>query len=111
MNERIRELAEQTLFDIGQIMAEILCPDYDGEELNILVDAYNTLPKEIRHGTVEILRKRQEKFTQLIVQECVQRLRQEGELATIQAFVGSTYKYAYMNEAANIVKKHFGVEE
>ena len=52
-----------------------------------------------------------EKFAELIVQECVQRLRQEGELATIQAFVGSTYKYAYMNEAANIVKKHFGVEE
>ena len=51
-----------------------------------------------------------EKFAELIVEELVQRLRFEGELATIQAFVGSIYKTAYMNEAANIVKQHFGVE-
>ena len=52
-----------------------------------------------------------EKFAELIVRELVQRLRFEGELATIQAFVGSIYKTAYMHEAANIVKQHFGVEE
>jgi hypothetical protein len=81
MNERIRELYNQTRNEIS-IRDGVLTP-----------------------GAIR------DKFAELIVQECVQRLRQEGELATIQAFVGSTYKYAYMNEAANIVKKHFGVEE
>ena len=50
------------------------------------------------------------KFAELIVKECEQRLRKEGELAKIQAFTGSEYKFAYMNQAANIVKQHFGVE-
>lgn len=50
------------------------------------------------------------KFAELIVRECEQRLRKEGELAKIQAFTGSEYKFAYMNQAANIVKQHFGVE-
>ena len=50
------------------------------------------------------------KFAELIVRECEQRLRKEGELAKIQAFTGSEYKFAYINQAANIVKQHFGVE-
>ena len=45
-----------------------------------------------------------------IVMECEKRLREEGNLAKIQAFTGSTYKFAYMHDAANIVKQHFGVE-
>ena len=49
-----------------------------------------------------------EKFAELIVQECVTQLRKEGERAKIQAFTGSTYKFTYMNEAANIIKRHFG---
>lgn len=51
-----------------------------------------------------------EKFAELIVEECVQRLRKEGELVKIQAFTGATYKFAYMNESANIIKQHFGIE-
>lgn len=52
-----------------------------------------------------------EKFAELIVLECVTILREEGELAKIQASTSSTYKYFHMNEAANIVKQYFGVEE
>jgi hypothetical protein len=52
-----------------------------------------------------------EKFVELIVLDCEKLLRKEGERAKIQAFTGSTYKFAYMNEAANIVKRHFGVEK
>lgn len=49
-----------------------------------------------------------EMFANLIVQECVTQLRKEGERAKIQAFTGSTYKFTYMNEAANVIKRHFG---
>ena len=54
-----------------------------------------------------------ELFAKLIVQECVKRLRFEGELGKIQAIAGrsGTYKIAFMNQAANILKEHFGVEE
>ena len=51
-----------------------------------------------------------ENFAELIVRECVTQLRREGERAKIQAFTGSTYKFTYMNEAANVIKRHFGVE-
>ena len=52
-----------------------------------------------------------DKFVELIARDCEDRLRKEGERAKIQAFTGSTYKFTYMNDAANIIKRHFGVEE
>ncbi len=51
-----------------------------------------------------------EKFVELIARDCEKVLREEGERAKIQAFTGSTYKFTYMNEAANVIKRHFGVE-
>ena len=51
-----------------------------------------------------------EKFVEVIVRECEKLLREEGERAKIQAFTGSTYKFTYMNEAANVIKRHFGIE-
>jgi hypothetical protein len=51
-----------------------------------------------------------EKFVEVIVRECEKVLREEGERAKIQAFTGSTYKFTYMNEAANVIKRHFGIE-
>ena len=51
-----------------------------------------------------------ENFAEFIVRECVTQLRREGGRAKIQAFTGSTYKFTYMNEAANVIKRHFGVE-
>lgn len=50
-----------------------------------------------------------EKFAKLIIEESMTRLKEEGNLAEIQAFVGSTYKYGYMYQAADIIKQHFGV--
>jgi len=98
MNERIKELFHQATFEEDRIVNGIYYPyiplQFAGElcRLSVTSEQYH-------------------KFAELIVKDCVQRLRQEGELATIQAFVGSTYKFAYMNEAANIIKQHFGVEE
>ena len=83
MNERIQELG---------VAAGLIVEEWDGFNRRQLNPA-------------------EQKFAELIVEECVQRLRQEGQLATIQAFAGSTYKFAYMNNAANIIKQHFGVEE
>ena len=51
-----------------------------------------------------------ENFAEFIVRECEKLLRKEGERAKIQAFTGSTYKFTYMNEAANVIKRHFGIE-
>ena len=51
-----------------------------------------------------------ENFAELIVRDCEKLLREEGERAKIQAFTGSTYKFTYMNEAANVIKRHFGVK-
>ena len=89
MNDRIRQLAEQAGFEITPW----------GNE---------SVPCVHQEGPIDV---ELEKFAELIVRELVQRLRFEGELATIQAFVGSIYKTAYMHEAANIVKQHFGVDE
>ena len=82
MNERIRELAEQAYKEVIKNTPSFL----------VTKESY------------------EQKFAELIVRECEQRLRKEGELAKIQAFTGSEYKFAYMNQAANIVKQHFGVE-
>lgn len=68
MNKLIEKLAERSLFDVDQILAEILCPDHDGVELG---DAWNKLPEEVRRETVEILIKRQEEFVKLVVRDCV----------------------------------------
>ena len=53
------------------------------------------------------------KFAELIVKECVDGLRLEGELGKIQTVSGPSgiYKLAFMNEAANIIKEHFGIEK
>ena len=83
MNERIKELTEQA-------RKALAIDAMSGGEFNM--KAY------------------EQKFAELIVKECEQRLRKEGELAKIQAFAGSEYKFAYMNQAAYIVKQHFGVE-
>lgn len=69
MNEKIEKLALKCEFDIGQIMAEILCPQ--DEDLDILHKEWNKLPKETRHSIVSFLEERQEKFAELIVRECM----------------------------------------
>ena len=91
MNEQIKKLAEQAGFYFYDMH------NVNGEDLGETIEADSWTAAE--------------KFAKLIVRECEQRLRKEGELAKIQASTGSEYKFAYMNQAANIVKQHFGVEE
>jgi hypothetical protein len=106
MNERIKELAGQASFDVGQIMAEILCPDYYGAELYKLVDAYTALPKEVKSETVEIIRKKQEKFAELIIRDCMDAV--DGY--TKERAFGTHYD-AVEQIAALFGIKHNGVEE
>jgi hypothetical protein len=52
-----------------------------------------------------------DKFAELIVRECVDVLRQDGELAKMQCVPSATYTYAALNRGANVVRDHFGIEE
>lgn len=55
----------------------------------------------------------EEKFAELIVKDCMERLRQEGRLGKIQLVSEpyNTYKFAAMYDAAIILKDHFGIKE
>lgn len=50
-------------------------------------------------------------FGEILVRECIEVLRQDGELAKIQAVPSATYTYAALNRGANVVRDHFGIEE
>jgi hypothetical protein len=52
-------------------------------------------------------------FAELIVKECIERLRQEGRLGTIQLVAQPypLYKFAAMYDAANILQDHFGIDK
>ena len=102
MNERIKELAEQAGFSSG---AMINIGTGEAEELWI---RYNENEDREEFPNSKMM----QKFAELIVQECADILRQEGELAKIQALAGPypVYKLAAMNEAANRIKQHFGVK-
>lgn len=71
MNERIQALAEQADFGADQIISEVVGPVYSGPEMHKVVDAYLALPLEIRTRITATLKKNQEKFVELIVNECV----------------------------------------
>jgi hypothetical protein len=51
-----------------------------------------------------------EKFAQLIVRECANRLRSEVEFGKAQMTTANAYKLAFMSQASDIIEKHFGVE-
>lgn len=74
----IEDIAQECSFDVGQIMADVLCPDYDGPELSQLVDVFNKLPQEVRGDIVEMIGKRQQEFAQAIVQQCVDVVNEVG---------------------------------
>ena len=87
MNERIKQLAEQaeeyaSQFAYAQTIGH---PGYK-EEFN-------------------------EKFAQLLVQECANRLRSEVEFGKAQMTTANAYKLAFMSQAADIIEKHIGVEK
>ena len=48
-----------------------------------------------------------DKFAQNIINECINVLRQQGEIAKIQLDPNSTTRYAMLNFSANVIKEHF----
>jgi DNA primase len=46
-------------------------------------------------------------FADIVIKDCIARLRAEGELAKIQLDPNSTVRFADMNHAANIIRDHF----
>lgn len=68
MSERIKELAAQAKFDVGQIIAEVICPDC--KDADVVGNAWNTLPADVRKHIVDTLTSQQQKFAGLIVEEC-----------------------------------------
>ena len=104
MNNRIEKLAEQSLFDVDQILAEIICPDYDGPETHKLVVAWNAMPKEIRLGIVELIKKRQEQFAQLIIDDCINRAEREWIRN------GDTEHNRAIHSVIESITHHFGIE-
>lgn len=74
----IDKIALDCKFDVGQIMAEVLCPDYDGPELHQIVDAFNQLPKDVRQYIFDILLIRQRVFARTIIKYCVDIVKDVG---------------------------------
>lgn len=100
MNELFKELARKSYFDPDQIVAEIVCPDYNGPELFKLADAFNALPKEVRNDIITILEKNQQTFVKLIVQECIK--------ACNSRVGNSDYNTGRMHCVSDI-REHFGI--
>jgi hypothetical protein len=65
MNDRIRGIAEQAEVDAGQILADILCNDIG------VAEAWNAQSKELRDEIFTRIDQNQNKFAELIVQECI----------------------------------------
>jgi len=85
VNEKlIEKLAEQASFSWGHIVAEVAAPDYSGSEQHLLVDAFNSLPQEIRDHICLSLKKSQQAFAELVVRECVSRISHVGILEDIE---------------------------
>ena len=85
MNEKlIEKLAEQASFSYGHIVAEVVAPDYSGPAQHLLVDAFNSLPQEIRDHICLSLKKSQQAFAELVVRECVSRISDVGILEDIE---------------------------
>lgn len=51
-----------------------------------------------------------EDFTKLIVKDCADTLRKEVEFGNAQLTNSGAYKLAFMNQAADIIEKHFEIE-
>lgn len=91
---------------VDEIIAEIICPDYEGEELYRLVDAWNAMPQHVTSETIEILRKRQKEFAEQIIRECVN-IADEYVRGNHGGIQGSPTAKSMIGIE---IQKHFGVE-
>jgi hypothetical protein len=96
MNEKIKNLALKCEFDVDQIIAEVLCPE--GEDLDIIHEEWNKLPKETRHSIVSLLEERQKKFAELLIEECV------------TACEKNSWMLLNGHRRSTQIKEHFGVK-
>jgi hypothetical protein len=85
MNERIRQLAEQSGLRFTQLMSNPMVPVVDGKETDL------------------------EKFAQLIVREC-EKVAKDGPWYYDTPSLRSGWQNP-INHVCNVMKKHFGVEE
>ena len=102
MNERIRELAEQAGVDAGQTIANTICGVCGDDEWVALGNEFNKLSQKTRDLIYKTLEQNQEKFAELIVQECIAQCEKNAE----HEWLGSGSKLSAFN-----IKEHFGVEE
>jgi hypothetical protein len=52
-----------------------------------------------------------EKFAELIVKECADRIRKEIEFGNSELSTSNAYKLAFMTHAADLIEQHFGIEK
>lgn len=74
----IENIARDCLFDVGQIIAEVIYPDYDGPEVSQLVDTFNKMPPEVRDHVVGIIREHHQLLAQAIARECMDVVNEVG---------------------------------
>ena len=114
MNERIRELAEQAGVDAGQTIANTICGVCGDDEWVALGNEFNKLSQKTRDLIYKTLEQNQEKFAELIVQECIAQIRpmwnQVKEVGAPPGYDYDTFDLVY-NDCMNAIKEHFGVEE
>lgn len=68
----IESIAQECSFSVDQIIADVICPEYEDPGLGKLVDAFIGLPQSVRDAIVESLTKRQRLFAQVVIRECIE---------------------------------------
>ena len=104
MNERIEEIAEQAGFSVGQIQAEVLCPDHDSPELFRIMDEFNKFPKEVRWHIQDVLESKMEKFAELLVRDTLDQVNEFSRLTKAYQKEGIDPEFDVTKE----VLKNFG---
>ena len=96
MNERIRELAEQA----GEYVNEVYTPPVRSK----------TPGKIWEDGHVDWHEQFNQKFAELIVQECATAITEDALAKDCDTFLMDSYAKG-MRYSAHLIKEHFGVEE
>lgn len=77
MNDLMNKLANDTDFTVSQIITDVLCPDYDGPEMDDYIVAFNSLPQSVRDQIVETIERNHRGFTEAIVKECIRTIQRK----------------------------------
>lgn len=116
MNDLIKNLADQAKFSIGEIQAEVLCPDCDAHnknpELYKIIDEFMKFPTEVQWHIQDTLESKRKMFAELIVKECIEKIETHripvgnspaGELAC-------EWTYDHLKCVRDEIKEHFEIE-